>query len=262
MVSWIIQKKSTICRRRCAGLRTTATTPSPDSPPRSSERHAIYILNLQCPLTAYDITFDPRKTLVEFTDWAAVLKVLRDLIYNFLRSNNLLAQEDTYQGAKERCTFADPVLQDVLEGDTIESGNNKSPAAVAPSNKKNGSCSESTDERSTRSELSKFTRTKAVSAESRKKTNYGRDISAENTLVNLQSKNIRRPVFRNIKTADAPPEKTVISSVGEDEEMETSMSDVPGAQLAAAAMATRLAKNSDTLRPNIEAVERNRKGDD
>ena len=87
------------------------------SPPKQPERHGVYVLNLECPLNEYDITFDPRKTLVEFKDWTGILKLLKDLMYNFLRHNNLLAQEDIYKENSDRCTFADPVLQEVLDDD-------------------------------------------------------------------------------------------------------------------------------------------------
>ena len=116
VVSWILQKRSIICRRKGAVRDISQNS----SPPRQLERHGVYVVNLECPLNEYDITFDPRKTLVEFKDWACVLKLLKDLVYNFLRQNNLLAQEDNYKGNWDKCTFTDPVLQEVLDDKPTE----------------------------------------------------------------------------------------------------------------------------------------------
>ena len=116
VVSWILQKRSVICRRKGIAKAMAGRDFSQNSsPPRQPERHGVYVLNLECPLNEYDITFDPRKTLVEFKDWTCVLKLLKDLVYNFLRQNNLLAQEDIYKGNWDKCTFTDPVLQEVLD---------------------------------------------------------------------------------------------------------------------------------------------------
>ena len=118
VVSWILQKRSVICRRK--GMAKAGRDLSENSsPPRQPERHGVYVLNLECPLDEYDITFDPRKTLVEFKDWTCVLKLLKDLVYNFLRQNNLLAQEDNCKGNWDKCTFTDPVLQKVLNDNEL-----------------------------------------------------------------------------------------------------------------------------------------------
>ena len=122
VVGWILQKRSVICRRKGVGKQIVGRDYSPNSsPPNQPQRHGVYVLNLECPLNEYDITFDPRKTLVEFKDWTSVLKLLKDLVYNFLRHNNLLAQEDNYMGNSDRCTFTDPMLQEVLVDDSQES---------------------------------------------------------------------------------------------------------------------------------------------
>ena len=116
VVSWILQKRSVICRRKGIAKAMAGRDFSQNSsPPRQLERHGVYVLNLECPLNEYDITFDPRKTLVEFKNWTFVLKLLKDLVHNFLRQNNLLAQEDIYKGNWDKCTFTDPVLQEVLD---------------------------------------------------------------------------------------------------------------------------------------------------
>lgn len=61
------------------------------SPPKQVDQYAIYALNVECPFRDYDITFDPSKTLVEFRDWPKVIHSLQDMLYGFLRRENLLA---------------------------------------------------------------------------------------------------------------------------------------------------------------------------
>ena len=65
------------------------------SPGRQIERYPVFVLNVKCPLTKYDITFDPSKTLIEFTDWDTLLELTKDLLNDFLKKENLLCQEET-----------------------------------------------------------------------------------------------------------------------------------------------------------------------
>ena len=219
VVSRILQKRSIICRRKGVGKQIVGRDYSPNSsPPKQPERHGVYMLNLECPLYEYDITFDPRKTLVEFKDWTGVLKLLKDLVYNFLRHNNLLAQEDNYKENNDRFTFADPVLQEVLDDDSQES---------------------QTVEKDTNPCTSDLV------------------ISFENTVGNLQSKTIRRQNCTKASSADSSgshveevqdtdnvtPLNSVVTNadlsseehtLGTDYCEETPESDVPGAQLVAA----------------------------
>ena len=65
------------------------------SPGRQIERYPVFVLNVKCPLRKYDITFDPSKTLIEFTDWDTLLELTKDLLNDFLKKENLLCQEET-----------------------------------------------------------------------------------------------------------------------------------------------------------------------
>ena len=60
------------------------------SPPRNTDRHGMYIINVDCPLTEYDITFDPTKTLVEFKDWKLLTSCFEEMVLSFLVKENLL----------------------------------------------------------------------------------------------------------------------------------------------------------------------------
>ena len=151
---------------------------------------------------------------MEFKDWAGVIKLLKDLVYNFLRHNNLLAQDDNYKGNLESCTFAELVDRDPLASD------------------------------SQRSEVSENTP---------KPADYGRDICTENTLVNLQSKNVKRVAAYTKTSADAAEPATKVDVLesktqrkrveNQSKERETE-ENIPGAQLTAAANRCKVRSNT------------------
>ena len=71
------------------------------SPTKLFERYAVYVINIDCPLTAYDITFDPAKTLVEFHDWPELTRLIEAMLLKFLQDENLLLPSEEGPGAKE-----------------------------------------------------------------------------------------------------------------------------------------------------------------
>ena len=64
------------------------------SPGRQVERYPVFVLNIKCPWTKYDITFDPSKTLIEFKDWDSVLELIKEIIDTFLKKEDLLFNEE------------------------------------------------------------------------------------------------------------------------------------------------------------------------
>ena len=57
-------------------------------------RHAqdifgIYVLQIKCPRSEYDICLEPAKTLIEFKDWDGILSAIEMLVRDFLVKNNL-----------------------------------------------------------------------------------------------------------------------------------------------------------------------------
>ncbi|KAK6182873.1 hypothetical protein SNE40_010459 [Patella caerulea] len=61
------------------------------SPLRYGDKYCIFVINVKCPYNSYDITFDPRKTLVEFKDWDTLTNAVDELVMNFLKAENLLS---------------------------------------------------------------------------------------------------------------------------------------------------------------------------
>ncbi|CAD5120494.1 DgyrCDS9061 [Dimorphilus gyrociliatus] len=78
---------------------------------RENDRHPYYIINIDCPLAEYDITFEPRKTLVAFKHWRVLSQCLEDMLHLFLQRQGLgygvdslehiLAQSSTSSSSKD-----------------------------------------------------------------------------------------------------------------------------------------------------------------
>lgn len=43
-------------------------------------RSCVYAINIKCPISMYDICFEPSKTIVEFTDWDPIIQCLAQAI--------------------------------------------------------------------------------------------------------------------------------------------------------------------------------------
>ncbi|KAM3594471.1 uncharacterized protein V6R79_008463 [Siganus canaliculatus] len=64
---------------------------------RNQELHGIYIINIKCPYSEYDVCLEPAKTLIEFRDWDGVLLCVEEAVRAFLTRENLvteLSQDD------------------------------------------------------------------------------------------------------------------------------------------------------------------------
>lgn len=58
---------------------------------RSQELHGVYIINIKCSYSEYDICLEPAKTLIEFKDWDGILLCIEEAVKAFLSRENLVA---------------------------------------------------------------------------------------------------------------------------------------------------------------------------
>lgn len=58
---------------------------------RSQDLHGVYIIDIKCPYSEYDICLEPAKTLVEFKDWDGMLLCIEETVKAFLSRENLVA---------------------------------------------------------------------------------------------------------------------------------------------------------------------------
>ncbi|XP_035279272.1 DNA mismatch repair protein Mlh3 isoform X1 [Anguilla anguilla] len=57
-----------------------------------AEVHGMYIINIKCHYSEYDICLEPAKTLIEFKDWDSVLSCVEEGVKEFLTRENLVAE--------------------------------------------------------------------------------------------------------------------------------------------------------------------------
>ena len=80
-------------------LSTNQRNDSPDGPAairspkhkRSQELNGVYIINIKCSYSEYDICLEPAKTLIEMKDWDGVLLCMEEAVKAFLSRENLVA---------------------------------------------------------------------------------------------------------------------------------------------------------------------------
>ncbi|CAG5866362.1 unnamed protein product [Menidia menidia] len=57
---------------------------------RNQELYGVYVINIKCPYSEYDICLEPSKTLIEFKDWDGILLCIEEAVKAFLKRENLL----------------------------------------------------------------------------------------------------------------------------------------------------------------------------
>ena len=61
--------------------------------PTKLKNYAGFVINIECPFNTYDITFDPKKTLVEFQNWDGPISCLRNSLIKFLKREGIFNEE-------------------------------------------------------------------------------------------------------------------------------------------------------------------------
>ncbi|KAG9336466.1 hypothetical protein JZ751_002813 [Albula glossodonta] len=57
-----------------------------------AELHGVYIINIKCHYSEYDVCLEPAKTLIEFKDWNGVLSCIEEGIKEYLTRENLVTE--------------------------------------------------------------------------------------------------------------------------------------------------------------------------
>uniref|UniRef100_A0A0L8FHR9 DNA mismatch repair protein S5 domain-containing protein n=2 Tax=Octopus bimaculoides TaxID=37653 RepID=A0A0L8FHR9_OCTBM len=85
------------------------------SPFKLSKKYPIFLLNIKCPLNVYDITFDPRKTMVEFIEMENLLQAVEEMCWDFLRKENLMTVDSLALELKKESKFRSNGSQSPLD---------------------------------------------------------------------------------------------------------------------------------------------------
>lgn len=98
-----IHKLLNLLLRRLSGSNQKNESPEGQSVIRSpkhkrnNELFGVYIINIKCSYSEYDICLEPAKTLIEFKDWDGILLCVEEAVRAFLKRENLmsvLSQDD------------------------------------------------------------------------------------------------------------------------------------------------------------------------
>uniref|UniRef100_UPI00358EA5CE DNA mismatch repair protein Mlh3-like isoform X1 n=1 Tax=Myxine glutinosa TaxID=7769 RepID=UPI00358EA5CE len=109
LVNILLKKLSVICKQKSSPrLTPKAAQLSPSQRDRNtSELYGIFILNISCPLSDYDICLDPKKTLIEFKHWENALSSVENAIKEFLQREGLSAKVDIWREDIKRELISD-----------------------------------------------------------------------------------------------------------------------------------------------------------
>lgn len=59
---------------------------------RSQELHGVYVIDIHCPYSEYDVCLEPAKTLIEFREWDGILLCVEEAVKAFLNRENLMSE--------------------------------------------------------------------------------------------------------------------------------------------------------------------------
>ena len=80
------------------------------------DKHDIYIIMISCPLSEYEITFNPRKTLLEFKHSDALMKCVRNCLWKFSHKDDIVPANFTDSSLDDSNAFS-PDDTDVTSSD-------------------------------------------------------------------------------------------------------------------------------------------------
>ncbi|KAE8586011.1 hypothetical protein XENTR_v10021522 [Xenopus tropicalis] len=94
-IDFLLRKESLICKPKNINVGKTS---SPGRSRSCQELYGIFIININCHYSEYDVCFEPAKTLIEFKDWDTVLRFVEEGVKAFLKREKLYVEppkEDT-----------------------------------------------------------------------------------------------------------------------------------------------------------------------
>lgn len=89
LLNFLLRRLSS--NQRSDSLEGESVIRSPKSK-RSQELHGVYVINIQCPYSEYDVCLEPAKTLIEFREWDGVLLCVEEAVKAFLKREDLTSE--------------------------------------------------------------------------------------------------------------------------------------------------------------------------
>ncbi|PKU45630.1 hypothetical protein llap_4058 [Limosa lapponica baueri] len=118
LIDFLLRKQSVICKAK-SGPASRQASSSPGRHRCGPELYGIFILNVTCAYSDYDVCLEPAKTLIEFQNWDVLLTCVEEGVKIFLKREHLfieLCSEDIREFNEDNdfCLYNAPVLKPLL----------------------------------------------------------------------------------------------------------------------------------------------------
>uniref|UniRef100_A0A8B9P4Z9 MutL homolog 3 n=1 Tax=Apteryx owenii TaxID=8824 RepID=A0A8B9P4Z9_APTOW len=115
LIDFLLRKESVICKAKSVPA-SRQTSSSPGHHRCGPELHGIFVLNVICQYSDYDVCLDPAKTLIEFHNWDVLLTCIEEGVKIFLKREHLFIEpcsEDIREFNEDNdfCLYSVPVLK-------------------------------------------------------------------------------------------------------------------------------------------------------
>ncbi|XP_075568187.1 DNA mismatch repair protein Mlh3 [Pelecanus crispus] len=118
LIDFLLRKESVICKAK-SGPASRQASSSPGRHRCGPELYGIFILNVTCAYSDYDVCLEPAKTLIEFQNWDVLLTCVEEGLKVFLKREHLFIEpcsEDIREFNEDNdfCLYKAPVLKPSL----------------------------------------------------------------------------------------------------------------------------------------------------
>ncbi|XP_075281694.1 DNA mismatch repair protein Mlh3 isoform X1 [Opisthocomus hoazin] len=115
LIDFLLRKESVICKAKSGPVSRQASS-SPGRHRCGPELYGIFILNVTCAYSDYDVCLEPAKTLIEFQNWDVLLTCVEEGVKIFLKREHLFIEpcsEDIREFNEDNdfCLYNAPVLK-------------------------------------------------------------------------------------------------------------------------------------------------------
>ncbi|XP_010190167.1 PREDICTED: DNA mismatch repair protein Mlh3 [Mesitornis unicolor] len=91
LVDFLLRKESVICKAK-SGSTSRQASSSPGRHRCGPELYGIFVLNVTCAYSDYDVCLEPAKTLIEFQNWDVLLACIEEGVKVFLKREHLFIE--------------------------------------------------------------------------------------------------------------------------------------------------------------------------
>lgn len=121
LIDFLLRKESVICKAKSVPASKQGSS-SPGRLRCGPELYGIFVLNVTCAYSDYDVSLEPTKTLIEFQNWDVLLACVEEGVKMFLKREHLFVEpccEDIKEFNEDNnfCLYNAPVMKSTLSDD-------------------------------------------------------------------------------------------------------------------------------------------------